>query len=62
MRQLLWTMWRNDDGQDLVEYALLVAFLIFVVAGVASIGGQSVKGIVNTSETQLSAANEFAGS
>jgi Flp pilus assembly pilin Flp len=55
-------MWRNDDGQDLVEYALLVAFLIFVVAGVASIGGQSVKGIVNTSETQLSAANEFAGS
>jgi pilus assembly protein Flp/PilA len=30
---------RNDDGQDLIEYGLLVALIAFVcVAGVTSVG------------------------
>lgn len=25
--------WKNDDGQDMIEYALLAAALVIVVAG-----------------------------
>ena len=60
MRQLLWTLWRQDDGQDLIEYTLLLFFIVFITAGVVSIGGQSIKGIVSTSNSQISAANAFA--
>jgi Flp pilus assembly pilin Flp len=60
MRQLLWTLWRQDDAQDLIEYTLLLCFIVFVTAGVVSIGGQSIKGIVSTSNSQISAANQFA--
>jgi Flp pilus assembly pilin Flp len=57
MRQWLWTFWRQDGGQDLIEYTLLLAFVVFVTAGVVSIGGQSIKGITSKSNSQISAAN-----
>ena len=60
MRRLLWSLWRQDDGQDLIEYTLLLFFVVFITAGVVSIGGQSIKGIVSTSNSQISAANAFA--
>jgi Flp pilus assembly pilin Flp len=62
MRKLLWTLWRQDDGQDLIEYTLLLAFIVFITAGVVSIGGQSIKGITSTSNSQLAAASQFAAS
>ncbi|MBV8818048.1 MAG: hypothetical protein JO022_06800 [Acidobacteriaceae bacterium] len=33
MQRLLRTLWRNEAGQDLIEYALLSATLAVVVAG-----------------------------
>ena len=57
--QLLWTFWREQDGQDLTEYSLLVAFLVFVTAGFVGIGTDSIKGIVNTSNSQIAAANRM---
>jgi Flp pilus assembly pilin Flp len=62
MRQLLWTLWRQEDGQDLIEYTLLLAFVVFITAGVVSIGGQSIKGITSTSNSQITAASQFAAS
>ena len=44
--QLLRTLWREEDGQDLIEYTLLVAFIVFVTAGFVGIGTESIKGIV----------------
>jgi Flp pilus assembly pilin Flp len=57
MQYWLWTLWRQDNGQDLIEYTLLLAFVIFVTAGVVSIGGQSIAGITSRSNAQISAAN-----
>ena len=57
MRYWLRNLWRQDDGQDLTEYALLLAFVLFVTAGVVSIGGQSIQGITSKSNAQISAAN-----
>ena len=57
MRQVLWTLWCQDDGQDLVEYSLLLAAIICLTMGFIAFGGQSIKGIVNKGNSQLSAAN-----
>ena len=57
MRYWLRNLWLQDDGQDLTEYALLLAFVLFVTAGVVSIGGQSIQGITSKSNAQISAAN-----
>jgi Flp pilus assembly pilin Flp len=62
MRQLLWSLWRAEDGQDLIEYTLLIFFVVVVTAGIMSIGGDSIKGIVSTSNSQITAASQFAGS
>ena len=61
MRQLLWTLWRQDDGQDLTEYTLLLAFVIVVTAGLFGFGGDSIKGIVSKTNSQLVVANESVG-
>jgi Flp pilus assembly pilin Flp len=58
MPQLLRSLWREDLGQDLIEYTLIITFVVIVTAGVFSIGGTSIKGIVNTSTSQINAANE----
>jgi Flp pilus assembly pilin Flp len=57
--QLLRTLWREENGQDLTEYTLLVAFIVFVTAGFVGIGTESIKGIVNTSNSQIAAANSI---
>ena len=57
MQYWLWTLWSQDNGQDLIEYTLLVAFVVFITAGVVSIGGQSIAGITSKSNSQISAAN-----
>ena len=39
MKTLLYGLWSNDAGQDVAEYALLLAVLLVVVAGtIATIG------------------------
>ena len=59
MRQWLWTLWCQDDGQDVIEYTLLLAAVLFLTMGLVGFGGQSIRGIVNKSNSQLSAANQI---
>jgi len=47
----------DDMGQDLAEYALLVAFLCTVIFGLAGSFHDSVAAVTNLSTTQLNAAN-----
>ena len=51
---------REDQGQDLIEYTLLITFIVIVTAGVFSIGGNSIQGIVGTSTSQIDAGNAVA--
>ena len=62
MLDSLLTLWCRDDGQDLIEYTLLIAFVVIVTAGVFSIGGDSIKGIVSTSTSQIVVGSTFAAS
>ena len=59
MKQLLRSLLREEDGQDLVEYTLLLSFVLFCTIAMVGFGGNSIKGIVSTSNSQITAANQF---
>ena len=49
---------RDEQGQSLVEYTLLLAFILFVVIGLTSGYHSSIAGITSVSSSQLVAANQ----
>jgi len=59
MRTLL-TFWIDDSGQDLIEYTLLMAFVALASAALFLGAGNSIVGIWNSTNSQLSAANAAA--
>jgi Flp pilus assembly pilin Flp len=50
-------LWNDEQGQDLIEYTLLMAFVALASAALFIGAGGSVKGIWVKTSTQLSAAN-----
>ncbi len=47
---------RNEEGQDLLEYALLVALIALIAYGAVQMAGQSVNSIFSNIASQLEAA------
>lgn len=47
----------QEDGQDLIEYSLLLAFIMFTMIGLAIGMKGSIIGITSTSNSQISYAN-----
>jgi Flp pilus assembly pilin Flp len=52
--------WNDEQGQDLIEYTLLMAFVALASAALFIGAGGSVKGIWSKAAAQLSAANTAA--
>jgi Flp pilus assembly pilin Flp len=52
--------WNDEQGQDLIEYTLLMAFVALASAALFLGAGGSIKGIWNVSNSQLAAANSSA--
>jgi len=50
----------NDQGQDLIEYTLLMAFVALASAAIFITAGGSISGIWGASNTQLATANNSA--
>ena len=57
---LLRSFWKNDEGQDLIEYTLLLAFVALVAAGLFIQAGNVTAGIWSTANTMLTTANTTA--
>jgi len=57
MKQLLGGLIQQEQGQDLVEYTLLLAFVCLASAALFINAGQAVGGIWSTASTELSQAN-----
>jgi Flp pilus assembly pilin Flp len=53
-------LWNDEQGQDLIEYTLLMAFVALASAALFIGAGNSVKGIWGAANTQLVAANTSA--
>jgi len=51
---------RDEQGQDLIEYTLLMAFVALASAALFLGAGGSISGIWSTSNSQLGAANTSA--
>lgn len=60
MRTFWHAFWRDDRGQDLIEYTLLMAFVALASAALFIGAGGSIKGIWTQTSTQLSAASSAA--
>jgi Flp pilus assembly pilin Flp len=58
--QCLKQFWREDDGQDLIEYSLLIVFIAIACAAIVGTGGSATTPIWSRANTQLSAANASA--
>jgi Flp pilus assembly pilin Flp len=54
---LLQSFLAEDQGQDLIEYTLLMAFVALASAALFLGAGGSISGIWSTSNSQLAAAN-----
>jgi Flp pilus assembly pilin Flp len=57
---ILKTFWQDEQGQDLIEYTLLMAFVALSAASLFIGGGRSIKGIWTTTNSQLTQANTLA--
>ena len=57
---ILRNFWNEEQGQDLIEYTLLMAFVALASAALFLGAGSSIKGIWSTTNTQLVAANTSA--
>ena len=47
-------LWKEEQGQDLIEYALLVSLIGLVVAAAFPALGNAIEGVFNTADTCLS--------
>jgi Flp pilus assembly pilin Flp len=50
----------DEQGQDLIEYTLLMAFVALASAALFIGAGSSIKGIWGSTNTQLTSANTSA--
>jgi Flp pilus assembly pilin Flp len=62
VKELLNGFLRNEEGQDLIEYTLLLAFVCLASAALFVSAGGSVSGIWTTANTDLATANTAAAS
>ncbi len=53
-------LWREEDGQDLVEYSLLLAFIALAAIGVLTNVSKSINGLWTTVNSSLTNANSVA--
>lgn len=57
---LLRKFWNEEQGQDLIEYTLLMAFVALASAALFLGAGGSIQGIWSVTNSQLAAANASA--
>jgi Flp pilus assembly pilin Flp len=60
MKLSLKSFTRDEQGQDLIEYTLLMAFVALASAALFIGAGSSIKGIWGATNTQLTTANTTA--
>ena len=60
MAAYLQNFWREEEGQDLIEYSLLITFIAIAVAAVMGAGRPAVNNIWITTNNQLTQANSVA--
>lgn len=53
MKELLKRVWLNDEGQDIAEYAVMLAVIVVIVVGTVSLIGKNANNIFSTIASAL---------
>ncbi len=56
MRNMLLRVWNDDQGQDIAEYALMLAVILLIVVGAVTAIGTNANTIFNNVATQLTSS------
>ena len=60
MAQMLNQFWIEEEGQDLIEYSLLITFIAIACFALIGAGRPAVNGIWQASNSHLTVANTTA--
>jgi len=60
MNRFLNNFWRDEEGQDLIEYSLLITFIAVATAAVIGQGQNSIRAIWSSSNSTITVANTSA--
>lgn len=60
MKNMFMRFVKDEQGQDLIEYTLLMAFIALASAAIFINAGSSIKGIWSSASSQLIVANTNA--
>jgi Flp pilus assembly pilin Flp len=60
MIQTLCRFWRDDEGQDLIEYSLLITFIVVACMWFVGAGASPVKTIWTSANNQVTRADAIA--
>jgi len=54
MKSLLLRLWKQEEGQDLLEYALLITLVVLIAAAAINPLGQSIAAVYTAANTCIS--------
>ena len=60
MAAYLYNFWQEEDGQDLIEYSLLITFIAIACAAIIGAGRPAVNNIWIATNNEISQANSAA--
>ena len=53
MRTLLKKVWANDEGQDIAEYAVMLAVILVIVVGTVRLIGSNSNNVFSTAASSI---------
>jgi Flp pilus assembly pilin Flp len=53
MNQLLRTLWRDTNGQDIAEYAVMLAVILVIVVGTIRLIGSNANTVFSTAASSI---------
>ena len=62
MSHLLSGLWREEEGQDLIEYSLLITFIAIATMWFIGAGGPSIRGVWTGANNTVNQASGTAAS
>ncbi len=54
MKNLLHTLWREDAGQDIAEYAVMLAVILVIVVGTIRLIGSNANNVFSSVASSIS--------
>jgi Flp pilus assembly pilin Flp len=60
MNSMFLQFWRDEEGQDLVEYSLLITFIAIATAALVGSGRPATNAIWSVSNAHITSANTIA--